>query len=243
MFDKIRNASRVQLVSYFLFAASFLILLASAYMTFNVDVLKNWKLTLPEQKIYAGDKITVQSVYTKTMNVKGESVRYLDCQNKDDITIRYPLNQAIADRAARAGGTGVVVVMPDTVPDLPAKCRVSIVIDYPVFPWRHVIETNETEEFTLHPVRKSSASSVRDVSQKTNQTLAPITNLQSSSSDTLASSFNSTPKNTTAQRDISQGEPVRNQTVELEPTPEEKPDEPITGIPLIDAVLNKSGEE
>lgn len=222
MFKKINSLSATRLATYGLLVFALFTFAATVYMTFNIDVLQEWRLELPKQdKIHVGDKITIASIYHKTMNVKGTSVRYLDCKNKDGIEIRYPLNQAVADRAPKKGGTGIVVVMPDTIPDLPARCRVAVVIDYPVLPWRHVIETEETREFTLHPKEVASVSSESNEPQRTTEIPVPATPSPASTVASVpSSSTNDTPINYSAQQDISQGEPVSNQTIELEPTPQ-----------------------
>lgn len=226
--------STVRLTTYFMMVLSAIFIAASVYMTFSIDVLKDWTLTLPQQEVHAKDTITIQSVYTKVMSVKGESFRYLDCKNKNGITIRYPLNQAIADRAAQKGGTGVVVIMPDNVPDLPAKCKVSVVIDYPVLPWRHVIETQETKEFTLLPARTASAVDAQSAMPGTSQTQPQVTGQSSVSSSQIASSSSqSEPSDASVQRDSSQSEVVREETV--------NPQQTITGIPLIDGVIRGLG--
>lgn len=174
----------------------------SIYMTVTVDVLDNWKLALPNQKIHVGDEVTVASTYTKKMSVTGTAIRYLDCKNKDGVLIRYELNRREANRAARTGGTGIVVVMPPTVVDLPAKCRIAVAIDYQIFLFKHVIETNETEEFTLYPKETTSAVPSGDSSQKTNQT--PVSVSGQGLVNGSSSLPNTTPSTPTSQSNTSQ---------------------------------------
>ena len=129
---KLHIPSSTRLVSYVLFLISFAILGATAAYTLNVRVLANWQLILPKQPIHAGDPVTIQSSYTKLRPVTGVASRYLDCKNESGAIIRYPINQATADHApGTSTGTGVVVQMPTTIPDLPADCRFSINIRYP----------------------------------------------------------------------------------------------------------------
>ena len=120
-------------------------------LTTNIVVLKDWKLSTPTQDIHAGDTVTLISEYTKVRNVSGKSVRYIECQNSDRVYVRYPLNEAIANRGSGSGGTGVVVVVPTTIPNLPATCKFTIAIEYDVYPWRKVNVSNSTNEFTLLP--------------------------------------------------------------------------------------------
>jgi hypothetical protein len=142
----------VNLVSYVLFAISLGIIITAFAFTMNVDVLKDWHLTLPNGAIHAGDTILVESTYTKVRPVNGTAVRYLECENATNSYIRYPINQAVADRAPGSRtGTGISIVIPESVPDLPAKCRISVLIKYPVYPWRTVSEYNATQSFTLLP--------------------------------------------------------------------------------------------
>jgi hypothetical protein len=167
------NFSSTQVVSYCLLALSALLLLACVYMTYSIDVVTDWKLSLPEKKIHVGDTVVVASTYKKLRDVTGEASRFLDCNTKQGVSIRYPVNKASASRGAsdhRQTGTGIVLVIPNTIPDLPTKCRIAVSIDYPVLPWRHVIENNETKDFTLYPAVKSSVKPVSGGSQRTSQT-------------------------------------------------------------------------
>ena len=140
-----------QLLSYALFAFSICVLLFSIMATMNVDVIKDWKLTIIRNEIPVGDQAVIISEYTKVREVSGKSVRYIECRNIDGVWIRYPLNEARADRAKGTGGTGIPVVIPSNIPNLPTQCKFTIAIDYEVYPWRTVHVVNSTKEFTLVP--------------------------------------------------------------------------------------------
>lgn len=149
--------NRSKLFTSILFILSLLILGSTAYYVSDIKVIQDWKLTLPDKPIHAGDTIIVASTYTKLREVTGEATRYVDCWTKDNILISYPINVAIADRASGVKkGTGLILVMPTVIPDLPAKCSIRVNIKYKVLPLRTVHVTNTTAEFTLLPVAITS---------------------------------------------------------------------------------------
>lgn len=214
--NPLKGKSGTQIASYVLFSLSALILAGTIYANMNIDVLKNWRLVLPEQKIHVGDEVVVQSLYEKTMNVSGKSVRYIECKNKSDVYIRYPISEAVADRAAEKAGTGVVIIVPQVIPDLPATCRFNITIEYKVLPWRNVIESMNSEEFTLHAKETTPSGEL----QETNRTES-VENSQGLSS---SSSSNNTLTPIQNQRNISQGDEISMPERQLEPTPEPAPE-------------------
>lgn len=122
-----------------------------------VDVLRDWRIVLPQQAIHAGDEITVQSIYTKVRNVTGHATRYIECDNKAGVSVRYQLNEAIANRGAGHQGTGIVLKIPDDIPDLPALCRISTAVDYPVYSFRSHYEYTASDPFPLQPGRVSGS--------------------------------------------------------------------------------------
>lgn len=217
MLNKIRGISAVKWMTISLAFLSIASLLASVYMTFSIDVITDWKLTMPDKKIHAGDTIVVESDYIKTRDVTGKATRDIDCQNKEGSYIRYHMNEAIANRAARSGGTGLEVKIPTNIPNLPTTCKIAVTIDYPVLPWRTVTEANETDEFTLYPERKDVARDERGASSGTSQTPSPVV-AQSQGS----SSFNNTPNSTNTLRDSSQNNNNQNPN----PSNPTDPDEP-----------------
>lgn len=145
--------NKTQVFSYALFALSAAVLFASFMLTMNITVLKDWRLSTPAADIHAGDTVTLVSQYTKVRNVTGKSVRYIECQNSQHIYIRYPLNEAVANRAAGRSGTGIVVKVPETIPNLPTTCKFTIAIEYDVYPWRKVNVSQSSNEFQLLPKR------------------------------------------------------------------------------------------
>lgn len=191
-----RRPNATQLVSAVLFMMSAVLVGASVYMNASVDVLEDWRLELPQQEVHAGDTLVVQSIYKKTLDVSGKATRYIECQNPSGVYIRYPISEAVANRASGSTGTGVVMVVPLTIPDVPTTCRVNITIDYEVLLWRHVIESVNSSEFKLLPARQGGEG------QGTSQN-------QGVDSAQIGSGV-SYPNNTTsinpAQRDISQGD-------------------------------------
>lgn len=156
--NRLKQVSKVQLVSYSLFALSAVTLFFAVYMNMSVDVLKDWKLIMNQDSAYVGDTVVIESVYHKTMNVTGVSTRYMECKNSDGILIRYAVSEAKANRASGQTGTGIMIVVPSTIPDLPTKCRINIIIDYEIYKFRHVIESQQTKEFTLYPRKDDEVS-------------------------------------------------------------------------------------
>lgn len=123
---------------------------------FPVDVITNWKLSIPKTEYTLGETVVIESLYTKKINTPrdSQSERYLECKNANGIYIRYLLNKAAANRAASPStGTGVVVTIPDKLAELnlPTSCFFSIAINYNVYPRRAEAEYNRTQNFTLIP--------------------------------------------------------------------------------------------
>ena len=225
----VKGLSKTQITSYILFMVSGLILLATIYMNIKVDVLKDWRLVLPQQEIRIGDTIVVQSLYTKTMNVTGESIRYIECKTSNGVYIRYPVSEAKANRAAGTSGTGVPIVVPETIPNVPTRCRINITIDYEIYLLRHVVESANSDEFELLPKKTTS----EDESQKTSQSPVSVSQIVDRMD---VSSSNNTAVPQYAQRDISQGQ---DNIVESERTLDGNPEEPTPN--LIQRITNLLG--
>lgn len=197
--------SRTQVFSYSLFVLSALILVASFMLTMNITVLKDWKLSVPAAEIHAGDTVTLVSEYTKVRDVTGRSIRYIECQNQQHIYIRYPLNEAVANRGSGTAGTGVVVKVPDSIPYLPTTCKFTIAIEYDVYPWRKVDISNSTNEFTLLPRREVPQAVSLNVPSSAQinqgQALAPASG---QNEQAFSSSSNNTPYQPPPQSNTSQ---------------------------------------
>jgi hypothetical protein len=178
----------INIISYVLFGVSALILAGVISLTMNVDVLRDWKITLPPGDIHVGDTVVLQSTYTKLRSITGTATRYLDCINGGGTNVRYPINEARADRAPGSRtGTGVILKIPTVVPNLPAKCRISIVVAYKVYPWRTVTEFQSSREFTLLPsvTPVGESSSATQTSQSLSVVPGPVAG--SSSNNALVS--------------------------------------------------------
>lgn len=242
------HLSRVQLFSYALFTLSAAILLMSFLLTMHVTVLKDWKLSAPTAEIHAGDTVTLVSAYTKVRDATGKSVRYIECQNNNHVYIRYPLNEATANRSKGNGGTGIVVKVPESIPDLPATCKFTIAITYDVYPWRKVNVSNSTAEFQLLTKRDVPQGVALDEpsSGQTNPGLAlvPATGQTGSSSASLP---NNTSNPASAQPNNSQnltmpdGAPTSSEKT-LAPIPQPSDNRSVLGkLPLVGGVLNAIG--
>lgn len=121
-----------------------------AYVTIApVDVLKNWHLTADKPSYAAGDTITVHSTFVKTRSVPGASFRYLECTNPSGSVVRYPIDQADGNRPASVGDVEILLHVPDTLPNLPAKCHVNVTVVYSIYSFRKATETNVTQDFMV----------------------------------------------------------------------------------------------
>lgn len=158
MREYIRSINTSRLISYGIFLLSIAILIGTFVATQRVTILKDWRLTIAASEIRVGDTVTIKSEYTKLREVSGKAVRYIECQDGDNIYIRYPLNEAIADRQSGTAGTGIVVTIPTIISDVPTMCKFTIAIAYDVYPWKKVNQTNSSNEFMLLP----EANSPRD---------------------------------------------------------------------------------
>jgi len=156
-----RLPSRANLITLMLFALSGLILGWTIYTNLNIDVIedKSWRLILPAGNIHAGQTIYVKSEYKKLRTVEGQSSRYIECWTRDKILVTYLVSQAVANRAAGTGGTGLPIPIPTNIPDLPARCDIRVVIKYHVLPLRDVIEVKSSPDFTLLRADASGESS------------------------------------------------------------------------------------
>ena len=154
-----RRPSVTAITSYVFFTASIGIAAFSVMMLANVDVLSNWRLVLPEGKIQAGDTVVIQSYYEKKMEVTGVATRYIECKTDKGFFVRYPVSSAVANRPPGVSATGIVVEVPDVIPDLPATCKFSIAIEYEVLKFRRVVESNSSPEFLLLPAKVAPAVS------------------------------------------------------------------------------------
>lgn len=183
---------RANLITGTLFAMSAAILIGVVYFAFNIQVLKDWRLTLPSGPIHAGDTIVVASTYTKLRQVTGTSMRTLECEARPDVFISTPLNKVSANRSPGTTGTGVLVTIPNQIQGittLPDTCRVCIALTYPVLPGRTVPYFKCTVDFTLlsktAPATVSASTTQTSPSQSVPVATAPNSSV-SSSDNTVA---------------------------------------------------------
>lgn len=190
-----------------MFTATLVILTATFVFTENVTVLKDWTINLPTQPIHAGDTINVQSVYTKLRPLTGTAERYVDCKGFKGGYIRYLVNKAVANRApAVHTGTGIVILIPMGIPDLPTQCHISIVVTYQVYPWRAITQFNQSKDFTLLPSLSPVTSQQPAASAESSTASNPIPVAASSTGNIVSPSSNPTSTNTSAQPNTSQSQ-------------------------------------
>lgn len=197
----LRSLNKASLIAYSLITLALVIIFSTTYFVWNIDVVRDWKLVVPQQPIHAGDTIIVESRYTKLRDITpGYAKRYIDCQNKDGLTVSYQINEAIADKTAgEKKATGIEMVMPTIIPNLPATCAIRITVSYPVLPLRTVLETNTSDSFELQPKREPT-SSVNESPRSTSTSQS----LSQESDQSMSSSSNSTATPQSPQRDSSQ---------------------------------------
>jgi hypothetical protein len=160
------------IITYLLLVLSIGIFFGTTYFVMNIKVLDDWQLTLPAGEIHVGDTVVLQSSYKKLREAGGESVRYIQCQNRNGVWIRYELNRATANRQAGVGGTGVVLTVRRDIADVPTTCKFTISIRYDVLPFRDVYVSNETKQFKLLTERTEPASGVSAATTENNQSPA-----------------------------------------------------------------------
>lgn len=146
--------TRTKALSYFFFGLSVLILASTVYFIFTVQVLKNWTIDIPTTQIHAGDTVLLVSHYTKTRDIDGVAVHYIECKSPvNQAFIRYPINTSVANRQAGTGVAGIPVVVPTNIPGLPETCKFSTSVTYDVLPFKKTYQKSSSKEFTLYPER------------------------------------------------------------------------------------------
>lgn len=231
------NLRGMQLLSYSLFLLSLCIVVFAFLALQKVDVITNWKIIVPKESFKTGETVVLKSEYTKVRDVQGKSVRYIECQNRNKIWVRYPLNEAVANRGSGSGGTGIVVKIPETIADLPTTCKFTIVIDYEVFSWKHVLEVNSSNTFKLEQGDASPSSlSSENVStnDSTSQTPANLAQGPASAQGRPTSSgVSSSSSNNNSSRQVSQSNNSQFSGAEgtpPQPTPQPEPNPQPTNL-------------
>lgn len=165
-----RNIKFWQFLNVALLTSLLLVLVFTLFAP--VDVIKNetWKLTVAGNVHYPGDILSVTSQYEKVKDATGTAKRYIECQNAQKAFIRYPINEAEANRRPtnRSVGTGVLLPVPISIP-VPTQCKVSIAIKYEIFKVGNYVlrshtEANESPLFTLSPRPPGVSSTNNSVS-------------------------------------------------------------------------------
>lgn len=114
----------------------------------NRECKGDWYLQVDDSKEYAlGDDLPVQSEYIKKRTSSGISKRYIECQNSvGEYRSRFPIGEGDADRKQGADGAEINLRVPLGVQcSLPSKCRIHIVIDYPITGLRDLVRGKHTE--------------------------------------------------------------------------------------------------
>jgi len=222
--------SKTRLISHSLFALSIVIFGASFLMTRQIDVIKDWVITFPQEELHAGDEVIIQSTYTKVRDAKGTAKRYIECESKPGVFIRYELNEAVADRQMGTTGTGIPVKIRSDIPELPTTCKFCIAINYRILPLLDTLESNCSNTFKLYPKRETTDEPQATI--QSSQTQTPVAVVGQPSVSSNPSPTNNTPQPTPPQSNNPQPD---DSTPETEPPVDQGllPD----SIPIIGGLL------
>lgn len=168
------NKTKIANLSMYALALSIAVgsIVIGVALLYPIDVMKNWTIKLDKTSYTAGETTLVQSLYTKTSSYNGTAKRYIECKNVNNVYIRYPLNEAKADRASgkTPTGTGIPITMPIDIPNLPTTCVINISIDYKINALRTVNESQNSPSFQLTPVGQPTQPVTPQPTQSTQST-------------------------------------------------------------------------
>lgn len=133
--------------------------LVGLYLVFSpVDVLENWSLRVKEETYETGQDIVGTSEFTKIRAVTGIAKRYIECKNAEGrFNNRILISEGRADRPPEIRGTDVYLKIPQTIPNLPVRCRIAITVEYEIYSFRKHLETNISNEFNVKQAERSEA--------------------------------------------------------------------------------------
>jgi hypothetical protein len=177
-------------VSAFLYSASVVIALSGfilLYLVFApVQVLKDWKISVPNQEYTPGSTIYITSYYTKVRDVSGSSKRYLQCYkpNSTDWDGYIPLTESDANRPKITNGKSVTAIaIPIDVPALPNTCRIYINVVYQINPFREYEQFNYSNTFKIEQGKTTSNQQAQIQPQETIQPVQPMVTLTPENTD------------------------------------------------------------
>lgn len=113
------------------------------------DVLKDWRISVPEKAYHPGEVILINSSSTKLRKASGSVHRAIECNIGKDSTVAYTVNDSAAGRSPGYAISNSALVIPSNIANLPATCRVIITVDYRVYLFRHINEYAATNDFTI----------------------------------------------------------------------------------------------
>jgi len=195
---------RIKPVAALLYAASISIIVIGCVLIYKllapVDVLSNWRLTIPAGPHYPGETITVDSHYQKLRNVTGTAYRYIDCKNDRGTYTRYPINNSPANNSAGVSrSTGIFIKIPSDIL-VPTTCHISILVNYKVNALRTQPEFTTSNEFILiaKPVDAPVATQTPvTVIQRLPRIITPVDTTTSQSTSTTNTTTNTQTKTET----------------------------------------------
>lgn len=154
------KAITTSLITYTITTVIVLSCVLFAYMALSpIDILQNWKLTVDTSKEYKeGSVLTVNTQFDKVRSITGISKRYIICDTPNNANVRFPLNEADADRGETVSNREqIYFTIPTTLPSLPANCEVEIVIEYTVYSFRKHLEIQRSNPFKVIEDKKAKA--------------------------------------------------------------------------------------
>lgn len=159
--DQIKSRFKFSLANLLSYLATGAVIFSALLFTYvtvvPLDILQDWKLTVDKSQYKIGDDILVRSEFKKIRSVTGIAKRYIECKNTSGkFSNRVQANEASADRPVGSGGSDLYLTIPDNIPNLPATCRISVVVEYEIYAFRKHTESTKSGEFIVYPSDKQS---------------------------------------------------------------------------------------
>lgn len=130
---------------------------ATAFFATPIQVLKNWKIEVPNKTYHIGEQVPITSTVDKVRNSQATTSRSVQCfQNnswKD-----YPVYTQLSNTKFTGHRVGhYSVVLPETMNNLgddPVKCRIAVIADFSIAQLgksvvKHTVYVNHSNEFKV----------------------------------------------------------------------------------------------
>lgn len=130
----------------------FLLICGFTYFTIQlapIHVLRNWHLSVPRQSYSRGSTVPLTSSSSKLRKVRGEAHRTIECDSGRNSFVDYPLNDSPAMRLPGTQSSVSNIIIPTSITNLPATCRIVISVTYKVYKFRKITENAVTNDFVI----------------------------------------------------------------------------------------------